>query len=546
MSRPRHLPASIRLTDVVTTPEREAALVAAGWWEDATLVERVCRRAREAPSAIAVVDDAHDRRVTYAELERDARRVAAQLGGVGVEVGDVVTLQLPNWYSAVAVAVGALMAGAVVNPVLPAYRERELLYMLETAGAKVVVTPREYRGFDHAAMIDDLRTSLPDLRAHLVLGPDRASFDGMFAAPPASRLAEVAPGWVCELMFTSGTEAEPKAVMHTEWTLSANSGATALALGLGPTDPVWMPAPIAHSTGFNHGMRLALQLGSTLVLQDRWDPVEGARMVAAEACTHTLLATTFLRDLVRARRDGAADVSSLRAFGCGGAPIPPAAVEDAAEAGIVCLRLYGATESLVATWNRPESPAPKRLNTDGLPLDGVELEVRDADGHPVVGAPGEIHTRSHSTCVGFFDDDARTSATFDADGFVRSGDLGVLDDDGYLTVVGRKKEIIIRGGLNIAPAEVELLLLGMPAVRQAAVIGVPHERLGERTCACVVLEDGATTTLEDVVRHLRGAGLATYKLPEVLAVREELPTTATGKVRKHELVAEIAAAQTRA
>jgi non-ribosomal peptide synthetase component E (peptide arylation enzyme) len=193
----------------------------------------------------------------------------------------------------------------------------------------------------------------------------------------------------------------------------------------------------------------------------------------------------------------------------------------------------------VATWNRPDSPRDKRVETEGLPLEGVEIEVRDEHGRALIGEPGELFTRSPGGSAGFFADPTRTEATFSLGGWVRSGDLGVIDADGYFSIIGRAKEIIIRGGMNIAPREVEELILKLPAVRAVAVVALPHSRLGETSCACVVLEPGATLTLPALVGHLRGAGLAAYKLPERLEIIEEMPTTATGKIRKHVLAASI-------
>jgi non-ribosomal peptide synthetase component E (peptide arylation enzyme) len=279
--------------------------------------------------------------------------------------------------------------------------------------------------------------------------------------------------------------------------------------------------------------------GLELVLQDRWDAVEGARLVEAHRCTHTVLSTTFLNDVTRAAREGVADVSSLRLFGCGGSPIPPEAVTAAAEVGITVLRVYGATEVLIGTWCRPDSPLDKRIHTEGQPVPGVEIEVRDDAGQPAVGELGELYVRSPSGSVGLWADDVRTRATYSPDGWIRTGDLVRLDREGYMAIVGRKKEIIIRGGLNIAPSEIEALIQRIPGVRMAAVVGLPDPRLGETTCACVVLEPGAVLTFDGMIAHLRGDGLATFKLPERLELVDEMPTTATGKIRKHLLVGRI-------
>jgi non-ribosomal peptide synthetase component E (peptide arylation enzyme) len=223
----------------------------------------------------------------------------------------------------------------------------------------------------------------------------------------------------------------------------------------------------------------------------------------------------------------------------------PASLVDRAEAvGIRVLRLYGSTEVLCATWNRRDSPLEKRRHTDGFALQDTDIEVRDEDGRTLTPTPaepvtGELHIRGPNTSVGFFADPERTSATYLTGGWVKSGDLVRLDADGYLTVVGRKKEIVIRGGINIAPREIEDLISDLPEVRQVAVVGVPDDRLGERCCACVVLHASQHLDLPLLVDRLRAVGLATYKLPERLEILTALPTTASGKVQKHVILQQL-------
>ncbi len=539
------------LRDLVTSETRRQAYLASGAWDASTLVGRVRAHASARPDAVAVVDLLGARRRTYAELERDALRVASFLLEAGVAPGEVVAVQLPNRYETVAIALGILMIGGVINPMLPVYRTRELRHMLTVGRTRVMFLPDSYRGHDHVAMVAALAAELPQLTTRVVV-----PLEGALAVPegwvPFGRVLERAAGRlpvdrepraedVSELIFTSGTEASPKAIMHTEQTTNFSVRTAWTSLGMSEDDVVWMPSPIGHSTGFNYGVRMALYHGLKLVLQDRWDGAEAARLVEAERCTYTLAATTFLRDLVEAAQRGAGDVSSMSMFGCGGAPVPPELVRAAARQGVTVLRLYGSTEVLVATWNRPSSPQDKRVETDGRAVDGVEVQTWDEAGRPVVGEPGEIQTRGPNTCVGFFDDPDRTAATFHPDGWVKSGDVAVMDDEGYLTVVGRLKEIIIRGGLNIAPREIEELLLRMPGVRAAAVIGLPHPRLGEIGCACVVPADGAEITLETMRAHLDAAGLARFKQPERLELVDAIPMTSTGKIQKYRLVEEIQA-----
>jgi acyl-CoA synthetase (AMP-forming)/AMP-acid ligase II len=534
------------LRDVVTSDARRQAYLESGAWDGTTLVDRVRRHARERGDATAVVDLLGERRRTYAELERDALRVAGFLVDSGVAPGDVVAVQLPNRYETVAIAVGILMAGAVINPMLPVYRARELRYMLNAGGTRVMFLPDAYRGHDHIEMVAALAAEVPQPAVRVVVPleegpalPDGwVAFGSVLGRSPAPLPDGLAPRAedVSELIFTSGTEADPKAIMHTEQTTNFSARTTWTSLGMDPDDVVWMPSPIGHSTGFNYGVRMSLYHGLRLVLQDRWDGAAAARLVESERCTYTLAATTFLRDIVEAASGRAGDISSMSRFGCGGAPVPPELVEAAAAHGMTVLRLYGSTEVLVATWNRRSSPEAKRIETDGRAVDGVEVQAWDDEGRTVAGQPGEIHTRGPNTCVGFFNDTERTRATFHPEGWVRSGDLATIDGDGYLTVVGRKKEIIIRGGLNIAPREIEDVLIRMPGVRAVAVVGLAHPRLGEIGCACIVPAEGVEITFEAMVGHLDGAGVARFKQPERLELVEAIPMTSTGKVQKFRLV----------
>jgi acyl-CoA synthetase (AMP-forming)/AMP-acid ligase II len=531
---------SNRLTDVVTSPERRAAYEAAGDWDAVTLAARVSAVAAEDPGRLAVVDLGGARSSTYGELEEDSNRLANALIGWGIRPGDVISVQLPNWYETVVIDIGVMKAGAVLNPLLPIYRANELRHVLTVGDVPAFFTPETYRKFDHGALAAQLRDEVETL-AHAVtvadpgLGGDEfqrwlAEFDARSPAVPVDAAD------VSELIFTSGTEAMPKAVMHSEQTAGFSARVAGEALGLGAEDVIWMPSPIGHSTGFNYGVRVALHHGVPLVLQDRWSAEEAISLVESFRCTYCVAATTFLNDIVERARTTEVDLSSLRLFCSGGAPIPADTVRAAEALGLNVLRLYGSTEVLVATWNRPESPAEKRINTDGPPLDHVELKILDEEGNGTIDEPGEILVRGPNTSLGFYDDPDRTAATYDAKGWVHSGDLGVIDAEGFLSVIGRKKEIIIRGGLNIAPSEIEALIRRHPAVVDVAVVGIADERLGEKTCACIVTREGSDLDLDQLVSHLTEAGLATFKLPQRLELFAELPKTPTGKIQKFELV----------
>ncbi|MEZ4333121.1 MAG: AMP-binding protein [Myxococcota bacterium] len=501
-------------------------------WDDATLVGELLGRAREADDAIAVVDLAGARTTRRGQLVADALALAGRFERAGLRAGDVASIQLPNRYETVVVAIAALRLGLIVNPLLPSYRVHELDFVFRKAAPRLVVTPDRYRGHDHAAMIAGLRGTLPADGLHLVVpcGEDdarpEAFLDSLRAEPP-TRVDRPSASAPSELIFTSGTESTPKGILHSEQTTQAGVRAMRDALGLAAGDVVWMPSPVGHSTGFNFGLRLALSLGLPLVLQDRWDATTAIDLIRAQTGrVYTLAATTFLQDLVDALAKRREALPQLDRFCCGGAPVPPELVAAADTHGLRVLRLYGSTEALVVSCHRPGTPLAERMASDGAALPHVEIRLAE---------DGEVLVHSPQTALGYFGDPERTRETFGAGGWVRSGDLGRIDPSGALAIVGRKKEILIRGGLNIAPREIEESLLAFPEIERCAVIGLPDERLGERVCACVVLAPGASLELATAVERLRAAGLATYKLPQDWRVVDALPTTASGKVQKHRL-----------
>jgi acyl-CoA synthetase (AMP-forming)/AMP-acid ligase II len=532
--------------DTVTKPPARERYLAEGLWTAETFAARFAQQAAAHPDRIAVIDREGSRRTTYARLNADAAAGAALLRACGVGVGDVVSVQLPNWYETAVVSVAAHSVGAVVNPLLPAYRVRELGHVLRTARPKVWFSPGIYRGFDYRALAAEVIQECGGDTCHVVVDDEcdggdvglvgylaKHSVPGMAVAP-----ADIGADAVSEIIFTSGTEAIPKGVLHTDQTAGFSMRVAYRDLELSERDVVWMPSPVGHSTGYNYGLRFALYHGLPLVLQDRWSPPTAVDLIQAESCSYTLAATTFLQDVIGECARRGAQLESMRCFCCGGAPVPAELVAAGRGYGLQVLRLYGSTEGLVVTVNRPGGVAEKHLHTDGLAMSDVELDVRDEHGRRCpAGTPGEIYLRGPDVCVGFYQDRQRTAAAFTADGWLRSGDLGRLDEDGYVSIVGRKKEIIIRGGLNIAPREVEDLLLTFPEVDRVAIIGLPDERLGERCCACVVLREGFTLDFEHMVSRLRATGLAVYKLPERLVLFDQLPVTPSGKIQKYVIVA---------
>lgn len=521
-----------------------------GYWRDESLAGWVDHWAAAKPDAVFVSDG--DESLTWGQLRGQSSRLGAQLRGLGVEPGDRVLVQLPNWSEFVVVYVALARIGAVLVPTMPIYRHDEVRYVLDHSQAKVCFIPTTFRGFDHAAMLAALQPECGGLAAvvtvrgraegalaleDLVAGDDVPGED-VLGAPPSADAPHA-------IIYTSGTEARPKGCHHTFNTFCFTVyGLGQQILGYGPDSVVFMPSPITHATGLAMGVAAPLVLGSAVHLMPVWEPGDGLRRIAAHRCTHTMSATPFVRMALDAL-DDQVDLSSLRVWASAGAPIPEVLLTEFRDKVPTCtlLPVYGNSEGLLATACRLDDPPVKTVSSDGRPNPGVRMELRDLEGQVVPqGQEGEITFGGPGLMLGYWGDPDRTRAAIGSHGLLSTGDLGRLDADGYLRVTGRIKDIIIRGGTNISAREVEDNLLAHPAVAAVAVVGVPDERLGEIACAFVVPK-GEAPTLEVLTAFLRDERrIAVQKLPERLRIVEQLPMTATGKIQKFVLKAQAAEA----
>jgi len=400
--------------------------------------------------------------------------------------------------------------------------------------------PGLHRGVDHRALAADLRREVRTLDRVVVVRDDAPAdmlaWDAVATGgAPAAPFADGAA--IALLLYTSGSTAEPKGVLHSHDTLLAEARSLGPVHGLGPDDVTLMPSPLAHVSGIVHALLVPAVFGTTAVLMERWDPGAALALLARERVTYMVGAPTFLRDLAHHPALPRHDVSSLRLFSCGGADVDPRLVrEAAARLGCVAKRVYGSTEFPTITTTGPDDPPERRTDSEGRPIGAAEIQLVDDDGRPVgAGEEGEILARGPELFLGYRD--ARLDAeAFTADGWFRTGDLGVRDADGFLRITGRKKDIIIRKGENISAREVEELLATHPAVAEVAVVGVKDAAAGEIACAVVRCRPGvAPPTLAALCEHLLAAGLSKRKLPERLDVVAELPRAASGKVAKRVL-----------
>ena len=519
------------------------AMRAQGLWLDKTIDEFLAAAIAATPDKPALVayraDRAAPRRFSYRELGDLTARAAAALRTLGVGPGDVVAVQLPNWWEFVVVSLAANRIGAVVNPLMPIFREREMGFMLGFARAKVLVVPKLFRGFDHAAMAQALRAQCPDL-AHVIVidddGPE--GFEQRLLGGSArvdTAAAVLAADALAVLMFTSGTTGSPKGVMHTLNTLVACHNALAGRFGLHADDVLLGCSPLGHMTGYAAVLMLGQRLGATVVLQDIWDARQGVAIMAAERVTFTAASTPFLSDICEAVAGGAPRPAQLRSFLCGGAPIPPVLIERAArELDLRVCSLWGMTESLSSTLTEPSRAADKSASSDGRPLAGVGISVVDDDGQPLpAGQTGRLRVRGAQMFLGYYR--RPDIETFDADGWFDSGDLAYADDEGYIRINGRTKDVLIRGGENVPVVEIEALLYKHPAVLDAALVGYPDARLGERGCAWVVLRPGQAFDLAALQAFMAESKVAKQYWPERVEVLAALPRTPSGKIQKFRL-----------
>jgi cyclohexanecarboxylate-CoA ligase len=532
------------------SPELFKRAKASGHWRDKTLLDYLDEVTPGRMDRVAVTDlNSETGQVTtlsYRQLLRLSRRIALGLVALGVQRGEVVSYQLPNWWQFVALHLACLHIGAVTNPVMPIFRQRELSFMLGLAESKVMIVPQRWRGFDHAAMLAEIRPALPRLEhVFVVAGDGEASFEKYFLqrrweqeTPDAERILadrRMQPDEVMELLYTSGTTGEPKGALHTSNTHFANLAQIIERQGLTSEHVMFMPSPLAHQTGFLVGMVAPLSLGAKMVLQDIWEPEVGLARIQDEGVNFMMAATPFMADLTDHPALSRYDISSLDIFLSAGAPIPRALVQRATErlqAHIVSA--YGMTENLLVTSTRLKDPPEKVFGTDGGPVPGAELRAVDATGKVLgVDQEGELQSRGPSHFVGYH----RRPEWYgmDADGWFKTGDLGRIDADGYVRITGRAKDIIIRGGENVPVVEVEQAMHKHPAIQTAAVVGVPDARLGERAALYVTLRPGHAFSLEDMKRYLHEQQMAKQYWPEFLCVLDELPRTPSGKIQKFRL-----------
>ena len=508
---------------------------AGGEWEDRTLAQRAQQLAQEAPGAVTHVLDG--RQLTAAQAWQQSGHLAGALAARGFEAGDVLAFMTPNWLEAVLIDLAAGRLGLVLCPIVPIYRDREVELILSDSRAKGIFLAQRFRGFDYLQMMQGLRAGLPQLQQVWTVqgepGTD-ADLSALLAEGREAPAVEVSPDAVKLVLYTSGTTGRPKAVLHSHNTLARSMRRASRHWGIQPGDTTLMPSPVTHVTGFTFGLEAPFFERVRTVLMDRWDAAEAADLIERAGVSFTLCATPFLQELLDLGRRQGRTLPSLRTFPCGGAAVPPELIRRVPEVFTNCraFRVYGSSEAPVITLGYPGAGQQDlAAETDGEPVDYDVKVVTANDERAAPGQEGEIRARGPALMLGYANADD-TREAFDDEGFFRTGDVGYRTPEGAIVFTGRIKDLINRGGEKISAKEVEDLLHQHPGIAQAAVVAMPHARLGETVCAYVVLRPGATVSLEDVARTLEAARVARQKIPERLVVVDEFPKTASGKVKK--------------
>ena len=517
--------------------QREFAM--AGAWDERTIADQARTLAAADPDFVAFVDAGMA--MTRAEVLADAEALSAALHARGLRAGDVVSFQVPNWREAAVINLASAMSGLVVNPIVPIYRDHEVGQMLGDCRARAFFVAASFRNYDYAAMAQRIRADLPDL-AHVftVRGEGADDYAALLAEGRGKTFAAPAvdPRGVKMVLYTSGTTGRPKGVLHSHATLSHILRKSGEFWGIKAGEATLMPSPVTHISGYANGLEAPFVCGTCTVLMESWNAADAISLIERHAAVGTVAATPFLVELAAQARESGHRLPSFRFFACGGAAVPPDLIPAANSAfeNYRAFRVFGASEVPLVSFGWPHDEH-LAATTDGEIVD-YRVRIVDADDRDLPnGQEGEILARGPGMMLGYADAQ-QTAEAITTDGFFRTGDLGVRSAGGALTITGRKKDLIIRGGENISAKEIEDVLHAHPGVAESAVVAMPHARLGEGVCAFVITRGDAPAGA-DLAAHVAASGLAKQKIPERFEFVADFPRTASGKVRKDQLRAAI-------
>lgn len=536
------------ITDIVINPENKKRWYEEGWWTNETMHLAWMRQMFKGQNREYVSDDLGTR-YTFKEIDKRARRLASWLASVGVENGDVVSFQMPPWAEFCVIYVACTWVGAVIHPLSTAFNGGDLVYCMNLVGSKAYLAPTFNHKTNHEEQILGVVDQIPTLSRDAIAVCDRLA-----PAKECITIDEIVERYitypygcpakaddVALILSTSGTTGRPKQVLYTHNTLIAAERTFNEGLHLGPDDVMFMPAPLSHATGFNHGLIAPLIQGGRVVLQHKFDAKEALKIIKKEGVTWSMGATPFITELLEASDETGLSLEPLELYVCGGAPVPKELIKRAADHGVLLCEDYGSTESSPHVFVPREKCLEWNGDWSGIPYEGIEVKVVDSRGNEVPrGVQGEEISRGPNVFVGYLNNPEATARDLSEDGWFHSGDLCIMDEQGRIKINGRKKEIIIRGGENISCIEVDEHVKKCPLVADCATVGMKDERMGERIATFVVpANNGQTPTKDDIVEFLENDGVAKRLWPEHIELIDSIPMTETGKIRRNQLAKEL-------
>ena len=517
------------------------------YWPNKTILDYLNAAVEKYPNKVAIIDKKS--RYTYKELSQLVDRVALGFHALGIRKGDVISLQLPNWNEFVILHLAATRIGAITNPIVPIFRDREVGYMLSMAESKILVIPDVFRNYDYTEMVNRNWEKWPNLQQVFVIGDKvlekMKPISYLIDEPWEEKVdtvvlnqVEIDPNDVTEIIFTSGTTGDPKGVLHTHNTLCVSANYWIDRLQLTSDDCMFMPSTFGHQTGFGYGVRLPFHIAGTAVYQDIWNPNEFVELIKKEKVTFTAAATPFLQDFVQLDGIENENISSFRVFVSPGAPIPRALVREAQrKLSFKILAGWGQSENGLVTLTFLNDSEDKLTGTDGYPFPGMELKIVDENDNPCPpNTEGSLLCRGPAQFIGYLKRMDLTKKEHTEDGWFRTGDRAVMDEDGYIRITGRDKDIIIRGGENIPVSYVENVLYEHPDIAVAQIVAMPDKRLQEKACTFISMKPGKQAiTFKEMQQFLETKGVAKQYWPEHLEIVEDFPRTASGKIQKFKL-----------
>lgn len=538
------------ITDLKINEEQRKKYYEKGYWTEDTIRDVWDRQAAAHRDDEYVADD-QGARYTYGEIDDAASRLAAWLVDQGIESGDVVTLQFPNWAEFCIAYVACFKAGAVIQSLARNFNGADLTYAMNLVGSKAYIGPTYFHGVNYEEQILSIADDIPTLKAIALVDKKAPKAEEstlptiseiVASTEPLASYPPVKSDEVACLLSTSGTTGKPKEVMLTHNNILFSEGVFVKGLERTEDDVMWMPAPLNHAVGFFHGLLSPMLLGGRSVLMQDFDVESAIKLINAENATWSMCSTPFIYDILKyldAHPDESIPTYGLHS--CGGAPVPGALIDRAHRHNILLCEIFGSTESCPHIYVPPSKCVEWNGDWSGVPFEGIEVRYVDEQGNDVApGVQGEHISRGPHQFVGYLNEPERTDRALNDDGWWFSGDLGYMDEQGRIRINGRRKEIIIRGGENLSAREIDDNLVGCPGVGESATIGMPDDRLGERICTFVAPLGDTVPTLESVTGYLAEKGIPKRLWPERIEIIEEIPKTLMGKVRRNVLTDELA------